>query len=411
MTNITGYLYNPLGAVVTEGILYITLQQDMTSVGGNKIAPFTVEVNLASTSGYVDVDLEPTVGASPAGLAYRVEFDPDPLDTSRPMKTKDGYWRNYWSVPNTASVAIGTFTSALRGEPSNNYMPLGGTVGSISGDIALGTAADTNRTISAPQTSFTPRIRFNATTDQWEFTNDGTTYQNMLQGGGGAVGGDLSGTVGSATVIRIRGSAVSSTAPSATGQYLRWNTGTSQYEPSTDGSLITNIAAGNIASGTVPLARISGLTDAQISASAAIAYTKVNFSGSIIQFTRVGFGGAADTSAVAKFVGQYYSPVVAGGNAGTAKTFNFDLGNEHSVTLNSGTCTFTFSNPKDGARYLLNLFQDATGSRLVTWPANVVWPSGVAPTLTTTPNRMDMFVFFYNATTAKYYGAFNLNYN
>lgn len=45
--------------------------------------------------------------------------------------------------------------------------------------------------------------------------------------------------------------------------------------PAIDGSLATNLNASNLASGTVPLARIAGLTDAQIAAGAGIAQSKI----------------------------------------------------------------------------------------------------------------------------------------
>jgi hypothetical protein len=38
----------------------------------------------------------------------------------------------------------------------------------------------------------------------------------------------------------------------------------------------------------------------------------------------------------------------------------------------------------------LRVVQDGTGSRLVTWPAVIVWSGGTAPTLTTTAGRMDI---------------------
>lgn len=472
--NITGHLYNPLGEVVSQGILHVVLQQDMV-LDGQKIAPFEVTVDLSATSGFVDIDIYPTEGASPAGLAYKVEYDPDPADTTRPMRTKDGYWRNFWSVPNTASVPLGSFVSALRGAPSSNYMPLGGTVSSFSDTVTLGDAADINKGVRAPQSSFTPEIRFNASTDQWEFSNDGSVWQNMLQGGGGSVGGNLSGTVGNATVIKIRGIDVSSTAPTTTGQFLRYNAGTTQYEPSLDGSQLTNLNASNLASGTVPLDRLSGITSAQLATTNVIAWTQINFTGSTLaslatrsaadlssgilplarlqdignaqiaaaagidltkigdgsvdntefgflngldqslgttgtpQWARVGFGGAADASAVAKFVGQIFSPLVDNGNSGTAKTIDWNAGNHQKLTL-TGNCTLTLNNPKDGARYLLNIFQDGTGGRTITWPADVVWPAGVAPTLTATAGKMDLIVLVFDATTTKYYGSYNLNY-
>src|SRR4051812_48826381 len=126
LTRIFGTLYNAQGQPVTTGKITLQLQQDMVSVDGTKVAPFTISQDLSLTSGFFDKSVYATVGASPGGLAYLVEFDPTPLDTTKPASQKDGYWRNYWSVPNTPSVPIGNFTSANRGEPFANYMPLGG---------------------------------------------------------------------------------------------------------------------------------------------------------------------------------------------------------------------------------------------------------------------------------------------
>lgn len=52
--------------------------------------------------------------------------------------------------------------------------------------------------------------------------------------------------------------------------------------PAVSGVNLTALNASNLGSGTVPLARIAGLTNAEISAAAAIAYSKLNLSGSIV---------------------------------------------------------------------------------------------------------------------------------
>jgi len=46
--------------------------------------------------------------------------------------------------------------------------------------------------------------------------------------------------------------------------------------------VLANLNASNLTSGTVPLARLSGITNAEISASAAIAYSKLSLTGSIV---------------------------------------------------------------------------------------------------------------------------------
>jgi hypothetical protein len=73
-------------------------------------------------------------------------------------------------------------------------------------------------------------------------------------------------------------------------------------------------------------------------------------------------------------------------NLDCSKANNFDL------TL-TGNLTPSFTNvPADtGVAFsiTLKITQDATGSRTITWPAAVKWPSGVAPTLTTTAAKTD----------------------
>jgi hypothetical protein len=62
------------------------------------------------------------------------------------------------------------------------------------------------------------------------------------------------------------------------------------------------------------------------------------------------------------------------------------------ITL-TGNCVYTFPTPVAGKSFILIQLQDATGSRTVTWPSTVDWPSATAPTLTATALQADKFVF------------------
>lgn len=111
---------------------------------------------------------------------------------------------------------------------------------------------------------------------------------------------------------------------------------------------------------------------------------------------------------IARFDKQYYSPLVEEGNSGTAKTLDFDDGNEHRLVL-TGSVTLTLSNPRSGGRYVLLLYTGA-GGFTVTWPANVVWSGGAAPVITVTAAKTDLVTLMYVAATDTYYAAFSQNF-
>ena len=82
------------------------------------------------------------------------------------------------------------------------------------------------------------------------------------------------------------------------------------------------------------------------------------------------------------------------GSKTTTATINLANGNVFTVTL-GGNVTFTFSGATASTACSFGLYitQDATGSRAATWPASVKWAGGIAPTLSTTANALDMLVF------------------
>lgn len=82
---------------------------------------------------------------------------------------------------------------------------------------------------------------------------------------------------------------------------------------------------------------------------------------------------------------------------GATVTFNLSSGSKQKVTLGDNR-TLALSNVVAGHCFILRLIQDATGSRTVTWFSTIKWPAGVAPTLTTTANKEDVFGFFQTST-------------
>lgn len=82
------------------------------------------------------------------------------------------------------------------------------------------------------------------------------------------------------------------------------------------------------------------------------------------------------------------------GNTGATPNIDLSNGNFVVATLNQNA-TFTFSNPPAGAwSFTLFLTNDATPSRVIAWPASVVWPSGTTPARTTTASKTDVYTFF-----------------
>lgn len=77
---------------------------------------------------------------------------------------------------------------------------------------------------------------------------------------------------------------------------------------------------------------------------------------------------------------------------GATVTFDISKGRKQTVTL-GGNRTLALSNVNVGDVFMLDLVQDGTGSRTVTWFSTIKWAGGSAPTLTTTADKTDTFGF------------------
>jgi hypothetical protein len=76
------------------------------------------------------------------------------------------------------------------------------------------------------------------------------------------------------------------------------------------------------------------------------------------------------------------------GSGNITLDFNYSV---FKITL-TGNATLSFTNAEVGEFRKIDLIQDGTGSRTVTWPTGIRWPDGVTPVLTPTPNKIDSFV-------------------
>ena len=97
-----------------------------------------------------------------------------------------------------------------------------------------------------------------------------------------------------------------------------------------------------------------------------------------------------------KFI-SYKEVVVSNTITTTAHTIDLSLSNVFELTLANAAITLSFSNPPaSGNAYSFTLYckQDATGSRVITWPATVKYPNASTPTMSTGANKIDIFSFF-----------------
>ena len=91
--------------------------------------------------------------------------------------------------------------------------------------------------------------------------------------------------------------------------------------------------------------------------------------------------------------------IFSNGNAETAPVIDLNNGNEQSIILNSPSCALTFSNP--ASKFSIEIIQDATGGRDLTFTQNVknvnefAFTDGAA-------NQRCLATFYYNST-ANYY--------
>lgn len=107
-------------------------------------------------------------------------------------------------------------------------------------------------------------------------------------------------------------------------------------------------------------------------------------------------------------VTNYVESVVAIGNSGTTQTLSLTNGTVQTVTL-TGNCTFTMPTATAGKSFILIVVQDATGSRTATF-TSVKWPSGTAPTITTTASTgRDILTFVSDGT--NWYGTYAQNFS
>ena len=82
--------------------------------------------------------------------------------------------------------------------------------------------------------------------------------------------------------------------------------------------------------------------------------------------------------------------------SGGTVTLDLNTYTVFNISLNANISTFTIQNVQSAGRsssFVIVFTADGT-ARSVTWPTSFKWPSGSAPTLTSTNGKKDVFVFF-----------------
>jgi hypothetical protein len=115
--------------------------------------------------------------------------------------------------------------------------------------------------------------------------------------------------------------------------------------------------------------------------------------------------GGALTVSNAISGGIFYNVGVAAGNT----PIDMSVANLQRILMPAGNTTFVFSNPWPGEEVSLLIQQDSVGSRTVTWPTNIKWTGGSAPTLTTGASKTDCVTLVYDSNGNWYEKAIELN--
>ena len=83
-------------------------------------------------------------------------------------------------------------------------------------------------------------------------------------------------------------------------------------------------------------------------------------------------------------------------------TIDAALGNHQRLTLTGNRAIAAPTNPVDGMPLVLQVKQDATGGRTLTWDSVFVFENGLPPTLASGANGVDLFIMIYDSSTTRW---------
>lgn len=99
-------------------------------------------------------------------------------------------------------------------------------------------------------------------------------------------------------------------------------------------------------------------------------------------------------------IAQYGAPNIITDAA--TQVWDCSAGGLFNWTLGASRTMSEPTNMIQGQVIEIRAIQDATGSRLVTWPATFSWPASTAPTLTITAARIDIVTGVWDGTALKW---------
>ena len=200
-----------------------------------------------------------------------------------------------------------------------------------------------------------------------------------------------------ASIIKLKRSTTASAAPSSlSAGELAINT-TDKKLYSSDGSTVFQIGDYALANTNAYIASVAATELSHLANTNAYIATKANSSSPSIASPSIASptltGTTTDNS-------NALSQTLTDG-----ATINWNVANGRAatVTLGGNRTMAAPTNLKVGT-YILRVYQDATGSRSLTWNSVFKWTAAVAPVLSTTGTRLDVFSFYSDGTNL--YGSF-----
>jgi hypothetical protein len=112
--------------------------------------------------------------------------------------------------------------------------------------------------------------------------------------------------------------------------------------------------------------------------------------------------GSLNTPVFVDYEERFSTPTISTGFL----TLDLANGNVFNVALNAAITTLTISSPpaaNNAGSFVLIFTADGT-PRAVSWGASILWPGGIAPTLTSTNGKKDVFGFVSLNSGTNWYG-------